>query len=127
MAENGVFDGTPFHRIIPDFVIQAGDPAGTGSGPGPGYSVDEPPPDDTSYTEGVVAMAKTEVEPPGRSGSQFFVVTVPDAALPPDYAVAGEVIEGMEVVEAIEAQGNPDGSGAPIEPVVINSVTIEEG
>ena len=76
MAENGVFDGTPFHRIIPGFVIQAGDPAGTGSGPGPGYSVDEPPPDDTSYTEGVVAMAKTEAEPPGRSGSQFFVVTV---------------------------------------------------
>ncbi len=127
MAKNGVFDGTPFHRIIPDFVIQAGDPAGTGSGPGPGYSVDEPPPNDTSYTEGLVAMAKTEVEPPGRSGSQFFVVTVPDAGLQPDYAVAGEVTDGMEVVEAIEAQGSPDGSGAPLEPVVINSVTIEAG
>ncbi len=127
LAENGVLDGTPFHRIIPGFVIQAGDPAGTGSGPGPGYSVDEAPPDDTSYTEGVVAMAKTAAEPPGRSGSQFFVVTVPDAGLPPDYAVAGEVTEGMEVVAAIEAQGNPDGSGAPLDPVIINSVTIEEG
>jgi peptidyl-prolyl cis-trans isomerase B (cyclophilin B) len=127
LAENGVFDGTPFHRIIPDFVIQGGDPAGTGQGPGPGYSVDEPPPADTSYTEGVVAMAKTEFEPPGRSGSQFFVVTVPDAALPPDYAVAGEVTEGMDVVEAIEQNGSPDGSGEPLDPVLINSVTIEAG
>jgi peptidyl-prolyl cis-trans isomerase B (cyclophilin B) len=126
-AENGVFDGTPFHRIIPDYVIQGGDPAGTGLGPGPGYFVDEPPPDDTSYTEGVVAMAKTEAEPPGRSGSQFFVVTVPDAALAPDFAVAGEVTKGMEVVDAIEALGSPDGSGSPLEPVVIDSVTIEAG
>jgi cyclophilin family peptidyl-prolyl cis-trans isomerase len=127
MAENGVFDGTPFHRIIPNYVIQGGDPAGDGLGQGPGYFVDEPPPADTSYTEGVVAMAKTEAEPPGRSGSQFFVVTVPDAALPPDYAVAGEVVKGMDVVDAIEAQGNPDGSGEPLEPVIINSVTVEEG
>lgn len=127
MAENGVFDGSPFHRIIPNFVVQGGDPAGTGTGPGPGYTIDEPPPADTSYTEGVVAMAKSPVEPPGRSASQFFVVTVPDAGLPPDYAVAGEVTEGFDVVEAIEAQGNPDGSGDPLEPVIINSVTIEEG
>jgi cyclophilin family peptidyl-prolyl cis-trans isomerase len=127
MAENGVFDGSPFHRIIPDFIVQGGDPAGTGTGPGPGYTVDEPPPSDTSYTQGMVAMAKSPVEPPGRSASQFFVVTVPDAALPPDYAVAGEVTEGFDVVEAIEAQGNPDGSGEPLEPVIINSVTIEKG
>ncbi len=127
LAENGVLDGTPFHRIIPGFVIQAGDPAGTGSGPGPGYSVDEPPPDDTAYIKGVVAMAKTEAEPPGRSGSQFFVVTGADAGLPPDYAVAGEVTEGLDVVETIESYGSPDGSGTPLDTVVINSVTIEEG
>jgi len=129
LAENGVLDGTPFHRIVPGFVIQAGDPAGTGSGPGPGYSVDEPPPDDTAYTQGVVAMAKTEAEPPGRSGSQFFVVTGADAGLPPDYAVAGEVTEGLDVVETIESYGDPaaGGTGTPLGVVVINSVTIEEG
>ena len=127
LAVKGVLDGTQFHRIIPDFVIQAGDPAGTGMGPGPGYSVDEPPPGDASYTEGVVAMAKTPAEPPGRSGSQFFVVTVADAGLPPDYAIAGEVTEGMDVVEAIEEKGSPDRSGSPLDPVLINSVTIEKG
>lgn len=128
LAENGVLDGTPFHRIVPGFVIQAGDPAGTGSGPGPGYSVDEPPPDDVAYTTGVVAMAKTEAEPPGRSGSQFFVVTSADAGLPPDYAVAGEVTEGLDVVETIEGYGDPasGGTGTPLDVVVIDSVTIEE-
>ena len=129
MGENGVFDGTPFHRIVPGFVVQAGDPAGTGSGPGPGYSVDEPPPADTSYTRGVVAMAKTEAEPPGRSGSQFFVVTAADAGLPPDYAVAGEVTKGFDVVQTIEGFGDPESgqTGTPLETVVVNSVTIEKG
>ena len=129
LAENGVLDGTPFHRIVPGFVIQAGDPAGTGSGPGPGYSVDEPPPVDAEYTQGVVAMAKTAAEPPGRSGSQFFVVTAADAGLPPDYAIAGEVTEGFDVVETIEGYGDPasGGTGTPLDIVVINSVTIEEG
>ena len=126
-AENGVYDGAPFHRIIPGYVVQGGDPAGTGLGPGPGYFVDEPPPDDTSYTEGVVAMAKTAAEPPGRSTSQFFIVTVPDAGLSPDFAVVGEVTKGMDVVDEIEALGSPDGSGSPLEPVVIDSVTIEAG
>lgn len=129
LAENGVLDGTPFHRIVPGFVVQAGDPAGTGAGPGPGYSVDEPPPDDAAYTKGVVAMAKTEAEPPGRSGSQFFVVTGADAGLPADYAIAGEVTAGLEVVELIEQFGDPasGGSGVPLDVVVIDSVTIEEG
>jgi cyclophilin family peptidyl-prolyl cis-trans isomerase len=124
-----VLDGTPFHRIVPGFVIQAGDPAGTGSGPGPGYSVDEPPADNAEYTQGIVAMAKTEAEPPGRSGSQFFVVTGADAGLPPDYAVAGEVTEGFDVVETIESYGDPasGGTGTPLDVVVINSVTIEAG
>jgi peptidyl-prolyl cis-trans isomerase B (cyclophilin B) len=129
LAENGVLDGTPFHRIVPGFVIQAGDPAGTGSGPGPGYSVDEPPPADAEYTQGVVAMAKTSAEPPGRSGSQFFVVSAADAGLPPDYAIAGEVTEGFDVVEAIEGYGDPASgdTGTPLDVVIINSVTIEEG
>ena len=126
LAENGVFDDTAFHRIIPGFVVQGGDPTGSGTG-GPGYTVDEPPPADTSYTQGLVAMGKTPNEPPGRSGSQFFVVTVPDAALQPDFAVVGEVAKGYDVVQAIEEKGNPDRSGEPLEPVVIDSVTIEAG
>jgi peptidyl-prolyl cis-trans isomerase B (cyclophilin B) len=129
LAENGVLDGTPFHRIVPGFVIQAGDPAGTGSGPGPGYSVDEPPPVDAEYTQGVVAMAKTAAEPPGRSGSQFFVVTTADAGLPPDYAIVGEVTEGFDVIEKIESYGDPASgeTGTPLDVVIINSVTIEKG
>jgi peptidyl-prolyl cis-trans isomerase B (cyclophilin B) len=129
LAENGVFDGTPFHRILPGFIVQAGDPAGTGSGPGPGYTVDEPPPADTEYTQGVVAMAKSPVEPPGRSGSQFFVVTAADAGLPPDFAIAGEVTKGLDVVAAIETLGDPASgdTGEPIETVVVDSVTIEKG
>jgi len=127
LAENGVLDDTFFHRIIPGFVIQAGDPAGTGSGPGPGYFVDEPPPTEFAYTSGVVAMAKSEAEPPGRSGSQFFVVTPAQADVQPLFAVVGEVTEGFDVVETIESYGSPDGSGAPLDIVLINSVTIEKG
>lgn len=128
LAENGVYNDTLWHRIVPGFVIQGGDPQGTGSG-GPGYSVDEPPPANAEYTEGVVAMAKTEAEPPGRSGSQFFVVSGADAGLPPQYAIAGEVTSGFDVVRTIEAFGDlqSGGTGTPLEPVVINTVTIEEG
>ncbi|CAN5216064.1 hypothetical protein BH24ACT23_BH24ACT23_01040 [soil metagenome] len=127
LAKEGLFDGTTFHRIVPGFVIQGGDPAGNGTG-GPGYSVDEPPSGGTEYTRGVVAMAKTEVEPPGRSGSQFFVVTAADAGLPPQYAVVGEVSEGFDVVQSIEAFGDPAGGEAGEVPgaVVIESVTIAE-
>lgn len=127
LAENGVYDDTAFHRIaINPPVIQGGDPTGDGTG-GPGYFVDEPPPPDTAYTRGVVAMAKTQAEPPGRSGSQFFIVTAADAGLPPDYAVAGRVTEGFDVVRTISQFGDPTGqSEEPLAPVVIESVTIEE-
>ncbi len=129
LAEKGVLDGTAFHRIVPGFVIQAGDPAGTGAGPGPGYSVDEPPPADAEYTQGVVAMAKSPVEPPGRSGSQFFVVSAADAGLPPDYAIVGEVTKGFDVVETIDGLGDPEsgGTGTPLDVVTVDSVTIEAG
>jgi peptidyl-prolyl cis-trans isomerase B (cyclophilin B) len=123
LAEKGVYDDTAIHRIAPGFVIQGGDPQGDGTG-GPGYSVDEPPPQRTAYLRGIVAMAKTPAEPPGRSGSQFFVVTAPaDAGLPPEYAVLGEVSDGMEVVERIGALG--DANEQPLEPIVIESVRIE--
>ena len=85
---------------MPGFVIQGGDPAGDGTG-GPGYSVVEAPPADLAYTKGVVAMAKTAVEDPGTSGSQFFVVTGEDAQLPPEYALLGKVTEGQDVVDLI--------------------------
>ena len=125
LAEQGFYDGTVFHRIAPGFVIQGGDPAGNGSG-GPGYTITEPPPQDTTYSNGLVAMAKTAVEPPGASGSQFFVVTAPaDAGLPPDYAVLGEVTEGDDVVKAIGKLG--DVSEQPTQVVTIDRVTIDAG
>ncbi len=121
LAEQGVYDGTGFHRIVPGFVIQGGDPAGDGTG-GAGYSVTEAPPKGAAYTEGVVAMAKSETESPGTSGSQFFVVTGKDAPLPPDYAIAGTVTDGMDTVQRIAEQGVQDGV-PPKMPVVIESAT----
>ena len=116
------YDGLIFHRIVPGFVIQGGDPKGDGSG-GPGYSVTEAPPDDLTYGKGVVAMAKTATEAAGTSGSQFFVVTGEDAGLPPEYALLGKVTKGQEVVDKIGvvAVGSDE---APTEPVVINSIRI---
>ena len=125
LAREGVFDGLGFHRIVPGFVVQGGDPAGDGTG-GPGYTVREQPPADAVYTRGVVAMAKTEIERPGTSGSQFFIVTAEDAQLPPDYAIVGEVAgDGMTVVDRIEAV--PTDGEAPTEPVVIERATVGEG
>jgi peptidyl-prolyl cis-trans isomerase B (cyclophilin B) len=121
LARQGVYDGTPIHRIEPGFVIQGGDPSGDGTG-GPGYFVDELPPQDLSYTRGVVAMAKSPAEPPGRSGSQFFVVTAADAGLSPDYALLGRVSAGFEVVERIEQLGAP--GGRPRTPVTIERIGI---
>ena len=100
------FDGTRFHRIVPHFVIQGGDPTATGRG-GPGYTVVDVPPANSLYTEGVVAMAKSEAEAPGTAGSQFFVVTGSNAGLPPVYAILGVVTKGLRVVEKIGKLGNP--------------------
>jgi peptidyl-prolyl cis-trans isomerase B (cyclophilin B) len=122
LARAGFFDGTTFHRVVPGFVIQGGDPTGTGAG-GPGYSTVDAPAADTRYTEGVVAMAKTAADPAGTSGSQFFVVTGADIGLPADYAVVGRVVEGMETVGLIDALGA--GDGPPSQPVVIEKVTVE--
>ncbi len=121
LAEKGYFDDTIFHRVVPGFVIQGGDPTQTGAG-GPGYSTVDVPPPDAAYTKGVVAMAKTGTEPSGTSGSQFFVVTGADAGLPPNYAIVGEVTEGMDTVERIDALGV--GDGPPSQAVVVASVTV---
>ena len=123
LAKDGYFDDTIFHRVVPGFVIQGGDPTQSGSG-GPGYSTVDKPPADAKYTKGTVAMAKTQLEASGTSGSQFFVVTGEDAALPPDYAIVGEVTDGMDTVERIDALGAAD--GPPSKPVVVTSVTVTE-
>jgi cyclophilin family peptidyl-prolyl cis-trans isomerase len=127
LARSGFYDDTVFHRIVPGFVIQGGDPTGSGSG-GPGYSVRDVPPSDATYTEGVVAMAKTATEPPGTSGSQFYVVTAPDAGLPPEYALLGRVVRGMDVVREIGELGDPASgeAGTPLRPVVIEGARVRE-
>lgn len=122
LAQKGFFNGTNFHRIVPGFVIQGGDPTGKGTG-GPGYSTVDVPPDDAKYTKGVVALAKTLSEPPGTAGSQFFVVTAEDSGLGPDYAVLGKVVEGLDVVEKIGKLGGPD--ERPTENVEIETVKVE--
>jgi cyclophilin family peptidyl-prolyl cis-trans isomerase len=122
LADKGFYDGLAFHRIVPGFVIQGGDPEGSGTG-GPGYSIVEPPPANLAYTKGVVAMAKTALEDPGTSGSQFFVVTGDDAQLPPEYALLGKVTKGMDVVDLIGAAPvGPDEQ--PVKPVVMTSVKV---
>jgi len=123
LAKDGFYDGLTFHRIIDGFVIQAGDPLGSGRG-GPGYSVIEKPADTTKYTRGVVAMAKTELEEPGTSGSQFFVVTGEDAGLPADYAVLGKVTAGSTVLDRINAVDTDPTDESPLTPVVINSIRL---
>jgi peptidyl-prolyl cis-trans isomerase B (cyclophilin B) len=123
LAESGFYDNTTFHRVVPGFVIQGGDPTGTGGG-GPGYKTVDVPPGGAAYTKGVVAMAKGQVEAPGTSGSQFFVVTGPDIGLPAEYAIVGKVTEGMVTVDAIDALGA--GDGPPSMPVVMERVTVQE-
>jgi peptidyl-prolyl cis-trans isomerase B (cyclophilin B) len=121
LARAGYFDDTLFHRIVPGFVIQGGDPGQTGGG-GPGYQTVDPPSPDARYTKGVVAMAKAASEASGTSGSQFFVVTADDAGLPPEYAVVGRVTDGLDVVEKIGTLG--DAFEQPTQPIVIESVTV---
>jgi cyclophilin family peptidyl-prolyl cis-trans isomerase len=125
LADKGFYDGTTFHRIVAGFVIQGGDPQGTGMG-GPGYSVVEAPPADLVYAKGVVAMAKTAQERAGTSGSQFFVVTAEDAQLPAEYALLGRVTAGQDVVDKIGVVEIDPATEQPVEPVVIESVAVEE-
>jgi peptidyl-prolyl cis-trans isomerase B (cyclophilin B) len=120
----GFFDHTIFHRIVPGFVIQGGDPTGTGGG-GAGYETIDTPPSDATYTQGVVAMAKLAGEAPGTAGSQFFIVTGANPALAPDYAIIGNVISGLDVVERISLLG--DANQKPTQVVEIESATVTVG
>jgi cyclophilin family peptidyl-prolyl cis-trans isomerase len=123
LARDGFYDGVVFHRIIEGFMIQGGDPTGTGRG-GPGYRFDDEldVAEERGYPRGTLAMANAG---PDTNGSQFFIVHR-DAPLPPDYAVFGEVSAGLDVVDAI-ATVDTDPNDRPFDPVMIRSVAIEEG
>ena len=115
------YDGIVFHRIIPGFMCQGGDPEGTGRG-GPGYKFEDELPAPGRYEIGSLAMANAG---PNTNGSQFFIVSGPDGVgLPPQYSLFGKVVKGLDVVKAIESVGSR--SGAPSQPVIIESVTIAE-
>jgi len=123
LAGEGFYDGVIFHRVIPDFMIQGGDPTGTGTG-GPGYTTTDPPPTSTRYTHGVVAMAKTQSEAPGTAGSQFFVVTAEACPwLDGKHTVFGRVSGGMDVIDDISAI-ETDARDRPREDVTIERVEL---
>lgn len=124
LVKSGFYSNLTFHRIVPDFVIQGGDPAGNGTG-GPGYTVVDRPPANLHYVTGDVAMAKTQAQPSGASGSQFFIVlsSAGAAQLTPDYALAGRVVSGLSVVERI-GKLPTNSSEYPTPPVVMSSVTV---
>lgn len=122
LAQDGFFNGIAFHRIVPGFVIQAGQSTETPDG-GPGYTTIDPPPADTQYKKGAVAMAKTELDPPGTGASQFFVVTGEEVMLPPDYAPIGRVVKGMAVVEKIGKLGDAT-SQSPTEEITIEQTKV---
>jgi cyclophilin family peptidyl-prolyl cis-trans isomerase len=121
LARYHYFDGIVFHRIIPGFVVQGGDPTGTGSG-NPGYRFEDELPPAGRYEIGSLAMANAG---PDTNGSQFFIISGPNGrALPPSYSLFGKAVSGLDVVSAIESVGS--GSGKPSERVTINAVTINE-
>jgi cyclophilin family peptidyl-prolyl cis-trans isomerase len=120
LAQDGFYDGVIFHRVIPGFMVQGGDPTGTGSG-GPGYKFRDETHSKTSYNRGTLAMANSG---PNTNGSQFFIMHA-DYGLPNQYTIFGEVIDGLDVVDAIA--GDPTGAGdRPNNPVTINSVDVTE-
>ena len=123
LAEQGYFDGTTCHRLVPGFVLQCGDPTATGGG-GPGYSFADELTGSETYSRGVLAMANAG---PDTNGSQFFIVLA-NASLPPAYTVFGSVSDdGMAVVDAIAAKGTKNGvpDGPPAEAVTLESVTAD--
>lgn len=125
LTEEGVYDDTWFHRIVEGFVVQGGDPSGDGTG-GSGYNISEPP--TGGYRIGTVAMAKAGADPSGTSSSQFYIVIGADGTdLPPDYAIAGEVSEGLDVVKKIAGYapeaGVPD--AVPTGVAVVESATLQ--
>jgi cyclophilin family peptidyl-prolyl cis-trans isomerase len=121
LARYHYYDDVVFHRVIPGFVIQGGDPTGTGTG-GPGYRFEDELPKAGRYEIGSLAMANAG---PDTNGSQFFIICGPDGArLPPSYALFGKVVAGLDVITALEAVGSR--SGTTSERIAMTSVTITE-
>ncbi|HWG75014.1 MAG TPA: peptidylprolyl isomerase [Acidimicrobiales bacterium] len=121
LARYHYYEGIVFHRVIPGFMLQGGDPSGNGTG-GPGYKFADELPRPGRYEIGSLAMANAG---PNTNGSQFFVISGPSGVqLPPQYSLFGKVVSGLDVVSTIEAIGTP--SGKPTELVTIESVTITE-
>jgi cyclophilin family peptidyl-prolyl cis-trans isomerase len=119
LAREGFYDGVIFHRVVPGFVVQGGDPTGTGTG-GPGYRFRDELEGDGRYRRGTVAMANAG---PNTNGSQFFICLA-DVGLPHAYSIFGDVIGGMEAVDAIA--GLPRAGEKPTTDAVIDRVTITE-
>ena len=123
LAEKGFYDGVIFHRVIEGFMLQGGDPTGTGRG-GPGYNIpDEFHPDLKHSEEGMLSMANAG---PNTGGSQFFVTLAPTSWLDGKHAIFGKVVEGMEVVRAIGSTATGPGD-QPLQEVVMESVKIKGG
>lgn len=126
LINKGFYNGLIFHRVIPGFMIQGGDPDGTGSG-GPGYSIkgefaSNGFPNGLKHTRGVLSMARTQA--PDSAGSQFFIMTDEASHLDGDYAAFGKVTEGLDVVDAIA--GLPrDSNDRPVNPPVIRKMTVD--
>jgi cyclophilin family peptidyl-prolyl cis-trans isomerase len=121
LARYHYYEGIVFHRVIPGFVLQGGDPTGTGTG-GPGYKFADELPPAGRYELGSLAMANAG---PDTNGSQFFVISGKDGMrLPPQYSLFGKVVSGLDTVSTIDALGSR--SGTPKELVTIESVTITE-
>lgn len=122
LAKKDFYNGTIFHRVIKGFMIQGGDPTGTGSG-GPGYQFDDEP-FQGEYTRGTVAMANAG---PDTNGSQFFIMHA-DVPLPKDYVIFGKVTKGMDVVDKIATAAvlAQDEGSTPVSPVKIQTVDIVE-
>jgi peptidyl-prolyl cis-trans isomerase B (cyclophilin B) len=127
LAQDGVYDGTDFNRVVKDFVIQGGNQQVTGPD-NASFTAVEAPPQNFVYKRGVVAMARAQLDPIGASTGQFFVVTAPaQASLQPQYAVIGKVSSGMSTVNRIASLVDPSlgtNGGAPLQTVLIDSVTV---
>ena len=126
LANNGFYDGTTFHRVIKDFMIQGGDPDGNGTG-GPGYSIkgeftNNGFQNNLAHTEGVISMARSYM--PDSAGSQFFIMTSTSPHLDGEYAAFGKVTDGMDVVREIE-NTETDSSDMPVNTVTIESVKVD--